>query len=54
MFINILLENFQKFIKPVYDRSFILQKIDWLIGINIFFVIVSAVFAQPDVGVCFA
>ena len=48
MFINILLEKFQSFFKPVYNRSFVLQKIDLLIGANIFLVILSSVFAQSD------
>lgn len=48
MFINILLEKFQSIFKPVYDRSFVLQKIDRLIGANIFFVILSSIFAQSD------
>ena len=48
MLINSLLENIQTFFKPVYDRSFVLQKIDWLIFINILLVIFSSTFAQSD------
>ena len=38
----------QQLLKPIYDRSFFLQKIDCLIGINIFLVIFTSVFAQSD------
>lgn len=48
MLINSLLENIQTFFKPVYDRSFVLQKIDRLIFINILLVIFSSTFAQSD------
>lgn len=48
MFFNSLLLSIQKFLKPVYDRSFVLQKIDWLIFINILLVIFSSTFAQSD------
>ena len=48
MFINILLEKFQNFLKPVYERSFILQNIDRLIGINIFLIIISSTTAPSD------
>lgn len=48
MLLNSLLEKFQYLFKPVYDRSFVLQKIDWLIFINILLVILSSTFAQSD------
>lgn len=48
MFINFILKKFQKFIKPVYTRSFVLQKIDWLIGLSIFLTIITSTFAQSD------
>jgi len=48
MLINSLLNKIQNFVKPVYDRSFVLQKIDWLIGIDIFLTIISFTFAQSD------
>ena len=48
MLINTLLQNIQKVLKPIYDRSLILQKIDWFIGINLFLVIFSSTFAQSD------
>lgn len=48
MLLNLLLNKFQNVLKPVYDRSFVLQKIDALIGINIFLVILSTTFAQSD------
>lgn len=48
MFINVLLSKIQRILKPVYDRSFILQNIDLFIGINIFFVIFSSLAAQSD------
>lgn len=34
--------------KSVYDRSFVLQKIDWLIFANILLVILNSTFAQSD------
>lgn len=48
MLINISLNKIQNFLKPVYEQSFVLQKIDWLIGLNIFLVILSSVFANSD------
>ncbi|MBR6127529.1 O-antigen ligase family protein [bacterium] len=48
MLINKVLNFIQQLVKPIYDRSFVLQKIDWLIGINIFLVIFSSTFAQSD------
>ena len=48
MLINSILNNIQTFLKPVYDKSFILQKTDWLIGLNIFLVIFSSTVAQSD------
>ena len=48
MFANYVLKKAQNLLKPVYDRSFVLQKIDWLIGLNIFLLIFSSTFAQSD------
>lgn len=48
MLINKFLSIFQKILKPVYDRSFILQNIDRFIGLNIFLVISSSTFANSD------
>lgn len=48
MLINSILNNLQQLFKPLYDKSFVLQKLDWLIGINILFVIFSSTFAQSD------
>lgn len=48
MFLNTLLLWMQNILKPVYDRSFVLQKIDWLIFTNILLVILSSTFAQSD------
>lgn len=48
MLINALLKNFQDVLRPVYDRSFVLQKIDWLIFVNILLVIFSSTCAQSD------
>ena len=49
MLINILLSKIQKFFKPIYNNSFVLQKIDYLIGLNICLVIISSTFAQSDI-----
>ena len=48
MFFNLLLSKLQVLFKPVYDRSFVLQNLDWLIGVNIFLVIFTSTFAQSD------
>lgn len=48
MLVNGILSIFQKLLKPVYDRSFVLQKIDWLIFINILLVIFSSTCASSD------
>lgn len=48
MLVNVLLNKLQKVLKPVYNRSFVLQKIDLLIGLNIFFIIIFSTFAQSD------
>ena len=48
MFINYLLFKIQNILKPVYDRSFVLQKIDFIIGLNIFLIIFVSTFAQSD------
>ena len=48
MIINNLLNKIQQILKPVYDKSVVLQKIDWLVGLNIFLVIFSSTFAQSD------
>ncbi len=48
MLINKFLHKTQKIFTPIYDNSNILQKIDWLIGLNIFIVIFSSTFANSD------
>ena len=48
MLINSILNNIQSIFKNVYEKSFVLQKIDWLIGINIFLVIFSSIYASSD------
>lgn len=49
MFLNPVLSFFQNIFKPISEKSLILQKIDWLIGVNIFIVILSSVFAPSDI-----
>ena len=48
MFFNTILNKIQNLLKPVYGKSIILQKIDLLIGINIFLVIFTSTFSQSD------
>ena len=48
MLINSILNKIQTLLKPIYDRSYFLHNIDWLIGLNIFLVIFSSTFAQSD------
>ncbi len=48
MFINKVLNKIQTILQPVYNSSFVLQKIDLLIGLNIFLVIFSSTCAPSD------
>lgn len=48
MFANIVLGELQKFLRPVYDRSIVLQKIDYAIGLSVFAVIFFSLFAPAD------
>lgn len=48
MFLNSILYKFQSIFKPIYDKSFFLQKIDWLIGVNILLVIFTSTAASSD------
>ena len=48
MFFNSILTFFQNKLSPIYNKSFFLQKIDWLIGVNILFVILSSTIAPSD------
>ena len=48
MFLNSVLKASQKLLSGFYTRSVVLQKIDWLIYINILLVIVSSTVAQSD------
>ena len=49
MFINAVLTKIQSIFGSLYYKSFLLQNIDHLIGLNIFFVIFSSVCAESDV-----
>ena len=48
MFINSVLNKIQELFLPVYEKSFILKNIDWLVGANIFLVIFASTFASSD------
>ena len=48
MLLNKLLNFLQQISEPVYKKSLLLQKIDWLIFVNILFVIFTSAFAQSD------
>lgn len=48
MFLNNILTFFQNKLSPIYNNSFFLQKIDWLIGANILLVILSSTVAPSD------
>ena len=48
MFLNNILTFFQKITGPLYEKSVLLQKIDWLIFICILAVIFSSVYASSD------
>lgn len=48
MLINNLLASFQNAFKPVYEKSYFLQKIDWLILVNILLVMFTSTCAQSD------
>ena len=48
MLLNSILNSLQKITRPVYNSSFVLQNIDWLIGLNIFFLIFVSTYAPSD------
>lgn len=48
MFLNIILEKFQNLLKPIYNKSFVLQNIDYLIGLVIILIIFLSTFIQSD------
>ena len=48
MFFNVILNKIQNLFQKIYKKSFILQNIDWFIGLNIFLVIFASVYAQSD------
>ena len=48
MLVNTILGKIQSLFGSVYNKSFILQHIDLLIGINIFLLIFTSTFAQSD------
>ena len=48
MFINNVFAFFQDKLCPIYNKSFFLQKIDWLIFANILLVILSSTVAPSD------
>ena len=48
MFLNNVLTFFQDKLCPIYNKSFFLQKIDWLIFVNILLVILSSTIAPSD------
>ena len=49
MFLNPILSFFQNVFKPISEKSLILNNIDWLIGVNIFLVILTSTFAPSDI-----
>jgi putative inorganic carbon (HCO3(-)) transporter len=46
--INGILSVFQKIFSPIYNKSIVLQKIDWLIYINILLIIFVSSYSQSD------
>ena len=48
MLINSILNKIQSAFKTIYNNSFMLKNLDYLIGINIFLVILSSTVAQSD------
>lgn len=48
MLINGILSVFQKIFSPIYNKSIVLQKIDWLIYINILLIIFVSSYSQSD------
>lgn len=48
MLLNSVLKLCQNVLKPLYERSYFLQKVDWLIGLNVLLVIFSSTFAASD------
>lgn len=54
MFLNNILTFFQNKLSPMYNKSFFLQNIDWLIFANILLVILSSTIAPSDYIAYFA
>ena len=54
MFLNNILTFFQNKLSPIYNKSFFLQNIDWLIFANILLVILSSTIAPSDYIAYFA
>ena len=48
MLINLILQKLQHLLRPIYNKSLILQNLNLFIGFNIFLVIFTSVFAQSD------
>jgi len=48
MLINSILYKIQNLLKPVYDRSFVLKNLDWVIFANIILLIFFSAFAPSD------
>ncbi len=48
MFVNYILSKIQNIFKTIYDKSFVLQKIDWFIGASIFLLIFFSTYAPSD------
>ncbi len=48
MLLNSVLRLCQDVLNPLYERSYFLQKVDWLIGLNVLLVIFSSTFAASD------
>ena len=48
MLLNTIINKIQLLFNPIYKKSYILQNIDLLIGLNIFCVIFLSLFAQSD------
>ncbi len=48
MIANTIISKLQKFFEPIYDKSFVLKNLDWLILVNIILVIITSAYAQSD------
>ena len=48
MFFNLIIRKSQHFFYKIYNKSFVLKNLDWLVFFNILAIILTSTFAQSD------